>query len=102
MRDGGSERDGLGARTGLGVFAVGALAVLCCAAWPLLVGVVASIGAATIFGGGGGIAVAILAALLIVARIRRRSAAPAVETESEPWDRGAASADDPDMSSRRR
>lgn len=74
------EENGAGAKAGGGLFAVGlaALAVVCCAALPLIVWVVGGLSLAALLGVGGGAALGVLLVGLgvLALRARRRRCAP--------------------------
>jgi hypothetical protein len=71
-------------RTGLAALGVGVLAVVCCAAAPLLVGVLGGIALGSLLGVAAGVVAVIGLTALVVVRTRRRRAcaAPTAGLES--------------------
>jgi predicted lipid-binding transport protein (Tim44 family) len=79
---------GASPRGGLAAVGFGALAVLCCAGAPLMVGLLGGIALGTVLGVGAGVIAVILVTALIAVRVSANSAflAPRVDT---PRDSGA-------------
>jgi len=72
-------------RGGLAAVGFGALAVVCCAGGPLIVGVLGGVALGSVLGVGVGVLAVILVTVLIVARVGRQRAtlAPGVETRRD-------------------
>jgi hypothetical protein len=74
-----------GPRGGLAAVGLGALAVVCCAGGPLIVGALGGVALGSVLGVGVGVLAVILVTVLIVARVGRQRAtfAPGVETRRD-------------------
>jgi len=74
-----------GQRGGLAAVGFGALAVVCCAGGPLIVGVLGAVALGTVLGVGAGVLAVVLVTVLVVvrARGRRGALAPRVDTRRD-------------------
>lgn len=74
-----------GPRGGLTAVGFGALAVVCCAGGPLIVGVLGGVALGSVLGVGAGVLAVVLLTVLVVVRVRGQRAflAPRVETRRD-------------------
>ncbi|MDQ3647115.1 MAG: hypothetical protein M3433_00750 [Actinomycetota bacterium] len=69
-------------RGGLAAVGLGALAVVCCAGGPLIVGVLGGVALGTVLGVGAGVLAVILVTVLVIVGVRGRRADAACRVES--------------------
>jgi hypothetical protein len=68
---------------GLAAVGFGALAVVCCAGGPLIVGLIGGIALGTVLGVGAGVLAVSLVAALVIVRVRGAPDAPRAETRQD-------------------